>query len=62
MPPHIAEAVCAVLEPIQQRYQELRADPGELERVMKVGSARASERASKTVARAYDALGLVPRP
>lgn len=58
----VAEAVCAVLEPIQKRYQELRADSTELERVMKVGSARASERASKTVASAYDALGLVPRP
>ncbi|MEC7726005.1 MAG: tryptophan--tRNA ligase, partial [Planctomycetota bacterium] len=58
----VAEAVCALLEPVQQRYQELRADPAELERVMKRGSERARERASETVARTYDALGLVPRP
>lgn len=58
----VAEAVCAALEPVQRRFQELRADPAELERVMKRGAERASERASVTVARTYDALGLVPRP
>ena len=58
----VAEAVCAALEPVQRRFQELRADPAELERVMKRGAERASERASATVASTYDALGLVPRP
>lgn len=58
----VAEAVCALLEPVQARYRELRADPAELERVMKVGSERARERAAATVAKVYEALGLVRRP
>lgn len=55
-----AEAVCSLLEPIQQRYNSLRSDAGELERIMQIGANRARERASATLAKVYDALGFVP--
>ncbi|MEM7204627.1 MAG: tryptophan--tRNA ligase [Planctomycetota bacterium] len=58
----VAEAVCAMLEPIRTRYAELRADQDELARVMRAGAERARERASVTLAKTYDALGLVRRP
>lgn len=58
----VAEAVCAMLEPIQKRYTELRSDMGELERIMKSGAERAGARAKVTLAKVYDALGFVKRP
>ncbi len=56
----VAEAVCAMIEPLQARYHELRDDPGELERMMRLGAERARERASRTLADVYDAVGFVP--
>lgn len=53
------EAVVALLEPIQQRYAELIADPAELARLLRIGSERARVVASATLQRAYDAIGLV---
>ncbi|MFK7740578.1 MAG: tryptophan--tRNA ligase [Planctomycetota bacterium] len=58
----VAEAVCALLEPVRVRYQELRQDTAELDRVMASGAERARQRASVTLAKVYDALGLVRRP
>lgn len=54
------EAVVALLEPIQARYRELIADRGELTRLLRIGSDRAREVASKTLTRAYDAIGMLP--
>jgi tryptophanyl-tRNA synthetase len=54
------EAVVALLEPIQARYRELIDDRAELTRLLQVGSDRARSVASKTLARAYAAIGLVP--
>jgi tryptophanyl-tRNA synthetase len=56
----VAEAVCAMIEPLQARYHELRDDPGELERMMRLGAERARERASRTLAEVYEAVGFVP--
>lgn len=56
-----AEATIAALEPIQQRYRELRADPAELRRLLAMGAESARAVASATVARAYAAVGLLPR-
>ena len=50
----------ALLEPIQARYQELIDDKAELARLLRVGSDRARGVASKTLRRAYDAIGLIP--
>jgi tryptophanyl-tRNA synthetase len=54
------EAVVALLEPIQQRYAELIADPAELSRLLRFGSEKARAVASKTLERAYSAIGLLP--
>ena len=54
------EAVAAMLEPIQARYNELIDDRAELTRLLRVGSDRARDVASKTLKRAYDAIGLIP--
>ncbi len=55
-----ADAVVAVLEPIQARYAELAADPGEVSRALAVGAAKATAIAAPTLARARAALGLLP--
>jgi tryptophanyl-tRNA synthetase len=54
------EAVVELLRPIQARYRELLADPGELSSLLAKGADKARAVASKTLARAYDAIGLLP--
>jgi tryptophanyl-tRNA synthetase len=54
------EAVVALLGPIQQRYAELLDDPAELSRLLRFGSDKARAVASKTLERAYSAIGLLP--
>ncbi|MCB1260047.1 MAG: tryptophan--tRNA ligase [Acidimicrobiales bacterium] len=55
-----ADAVCAVLEPIQARYAELDADPGAVDDILSGGAAKARAVAGPTLARAREALGLLP--
>jgi tryptophanyl-tRNA synthetase len=54
----VAEAVVTLLEPIQQRYEELRADEGELRRLLAVGAEKAAEASSPTLAAMYERMGL----
>jgi tryptophanyl-tRNA synthetase len=54
------EAVVALLQPIQARYQELMSDRGELEALLRRGAEKAREVASATLARAQSAIGLLP--
>ena len=56
-----ADAVVALLEPIQQRFRELREDEAHLLQVVQQGGEKARLRAEKTLARVYDVVGLVPR-
>lgn len=58
----VADAVVALLEPIQQRYHQLRDDRAELDRIMRIGAEKAREKAAATLAKVYDAVGFVPRP
>ena len=58
----VANAVVALLEPIQQRYHQIRNDQAYLDSVMKIGAEKASARASKILAKVYDAVGFIPRP
>jgi tryptophanyl-tRNA synthetase len=58
----VANAVVALLEPIQQRYQQIRNDQAYLDSVMKAGAEKASARASKILVKVYDAVGFIPRP
>ncbi|MBO0687158.1 MAG: tryptophan--tRNA ligase, partial [Candidatus Dormibacteraeota bacterium] len=53
----VAEAVNACLEPIRRRYGELRADPGELERLLAEGAGKAVEVARPTLDAMYDRMG-----
>lgn len=56
-----AAAVVETVRPIQERYAELAADPGETARLLAIGAGKAEAVASVTLARAYDAIGLLPR-
>ncbi len=55
-----AEAVVAFAEPFAARVRELVADPAELHRLMAGGAEKARTVAARTVASAYERLGLVP--
>jgi tryptophanyl-tRNA synthetase len=58
----VADAVVALLEPIQQRYADLRDDRAELDRIMRIGAEKARSKAGATLAKVYEAVGFVPRP
>jgi tryptophanyl-tRNA synthetase len=58
----VANAVVALLTPIQERYHQIRNDQAYLDSVMKAGAEKASARASKILAKVYDAVGFIPRP
>jgi len=53
-----AEAVVALLEPVQTRYEELSADPAALAEVLAKGADKAREVAAVTLGRAQRAVGL----
>jgi tryptophanyl-tRNA synthetase len=53
----VGDALVELLEPIQRRYQELRSDPGELERLLALGAAKAREASAPTLERMYERMG-----
>jgi tryptophanyl-tRNA synthetase len=55
-----AEAVVEALRPVQQRYEELAADPAETERLLAQGAAKAHAMAEPTLRRALEAVGTLP--
>lgn len=55
-----AAALVEFLRPMRERYEELRRDPAYVEKVLSRGAARARELAQPTVARAREAMGLLP--
>ena len=58
----VADAVVALLEPIQQKYHSLRNDRAYLDSVMAQGANKASERAEKTLKKVYEAVGFLAKP
>src|SRR5713226_2228621 len=59
----VAEAVIALLEPVRLRFEELLADPGELERLLAVGAEKAAAASAPTLAAMYERMGFArPRP
>lgn len=54
-----AEAVIALLEPIQQRIEELRSDPGELHRLLGFGADKARAVSTGVRDRIFDAMGFL---
>jgi tryptophanyl-tRNA synthetase len=55
----VGEAVVALLEPIARRYEELRADPAELERLLGRGAEKAREVSAPTLEQMYERMGFV---
>ena len=55
----VAEAVVELFAPVRARYDELVADPGELDRVLADGAARARETAVATMDAVRDRVGLL---
>ena len=55
----VADAVIALLEPVQKRFHELRQDQTVLQQVMRQGAAQARERAAATLAKVNEAVGFV---
>jgi tryptophanyl-tRNA synthetase len=55
----VGEAVVAMIEPVQTRYRELRADEGELRRLLAVGAEKARAASAPTLERMYAVMGFV---
>ena len=55
----VGEAVVALLDPLRARYEELRADAAELQRLLAVGAEKARNAAEPTLAAMYDRMGFV---
>jgi tryptophanyl-tRNA synthetase len=55
----VGEAVVEVIQPIQQRYRELRADPAELQRLLARGAEKARKASEPTLEEMYDRMGFV---
>jgi len=57
----VAEAVVAMIQPIQSEYSRIRQDQTYLTEVMQHGAAKASNKASDTLSKAFKSLGFVNR-
>lgn len=55
----VAAAVSELLTPIQDSYHRWESDPSAVTEVLREGAAKADDVARKTLARAFDAVGLV---
>jgi tryptophanyl-tRNA synthetase len=55
----LADAVIGLLEPVQQRYGDLRDDPVELARLLALGAGKAQEVAAPTLSAMYERMGFV---
>ncbi|UJF22535.1 tryptophan--tRNA ligase [Shewanella sp. OMA3-2] len=53
------EAVVAMLEPLQERFKQYRADEAHLEKVMKQGAEKAKARAQETIDLVYKKIGMI---
>lgn len=60
--PLLAEATVEALRPVQERYRELRQDPGAVETVLRQGRLRADQVAHATLQRVREALGFLVIP
>ena len=57
----VAEAIIDLLTPIRRRYEELRADQPELERLLARGARKAVEASAPTLQAMYDRMGFARR-
>jgi tryptophanyl-tRNA synthetase len=56
----VAEAVVDWLAPVRERYEALRSDEAELERILEAGAGKARELAVATLTEVRDAMGVGP--
>jgi tryptophanyl-tRNA synthetase len=57
----VADAVVEFLAPLRDRYDELMADPAQLEALLSMGATKAEAMASEVIARVRRVTGLLPR-
>ena len=57
----VADAVCAELEPLQQRYSKIRSDKAYLNEVIQSGGQRAQGNAVRMLQKVYKKIGFAPR-
>jgi tryptophanyl-tRNA synthetase len=55
----VGEAVADLFRPVQERYAELRADEGELRRLLRIGADKAREESAPTLRQMYERMGFV---
>jgi len=55
----VADAVVAALDPIRLRYEELRSDAAELDRLLALGAGKAREASAPTLEQMYERMGFV---
>jgi tryptophanyl-tRNA synthetase len=55
----VAEAVVGLVVPIQERYNELRGDAAELQRLLGIGADKAREASAPTLEAMYERMGFV---
>ena len=53
----VGEAVVALFEPVRQRYEELRADDRELQRMLALGAEKARKASAPTLEQMYERMG-----
>ena len=57
----VGEAVVELFRPMQERYNELRADEGELRRLLQIGAEKARTTSAPTLHQMYERMGFVAR-
>ncbi len=55
----LADLVCEVLKPVQEKYENLMSDKRQLDEILQTGAEKASNVAEETKRKAYELLGLV---
>ena len=55
-----SDAVVAVLDPVRRRYEEIRADEGELVHLLATGAERARSASAPVLERMFERMGFVP--
>ena len=57
----VGDAVVELFRPVQERYAELRADEGELKRLLQIGADKARATSAPTLHQMYERMGFVAR-
>jgi len=57
----VGEAVVELFRPVQERYSKLRADEGELRRLLRIGADKAQTTSAPTLHQMYERMGFVAR-